>query len=358
VNVLALCAGIGGLELGLAQAGVAVESCLYVEAEPYAAAVLATRVASGALAPGYVYAADLATLDVGARRFDLVTAGFPCQPASAAGKRQGRADERWIWPSIARIIADAAPRYVLVENVRGLLTVDGGLGFREVLESLAACGLDARWGLLRAADVGAPHRRERVFILAGRDLGSERVSDALGDALWNESERGTVPARAADGGDAEPRHLGEAVEHADRRDSGGHDARLAEPWRRWLPGSAPGREGVADPDRGRREGERLPEHRGERGARRDLALGHGSDRGLGWPPGPKDAEGWERWLAAGGPAPAVGGRLNPEFVEALMGYPPGWTDLGAGGAARRDRLRCLGNAVVPAQAALAWEVLR
>ena len=78
---------------------------------------------------------------------------------------------------------------------------------------------------------------------------------------------------------------------------------------------------------------------------------------LGWPPGPKDAEGWRRWLDVGGPAPAVRGRLHPDFVEALMGYPPGWTDLGAGDAARRDRLRCLGNAVVPAQAALAWRVL-
>jgi hypothetical protein len=118
-----------------------------------------------------------------------------------------------------------------------------------------------------------------------------------------------------------------------------------------------GRAEVADADSGRREGERLAEHGDERGARGCLALGYGGDGGLAWPPGPQDAKGWRRWLDAGGPAPAVRGRLNPEFVEALMGYPPGWTDLGAGDNARRDRLRCLGNAVVPAQAALAWGML-
>ena len=352
MNVLSLCSGIGGLELGIEAAGVEVESCVYVESDPYAAAVLAARVASGALAEGRVLVADLRTLSVGPGEFDLITAGFPCQPASVAGSRKGRRDERWIWPAIADLIEAARPRYMLLENVRGLLTVDAGAGFREVLERLAACGLDARWTCVRASDAGAPHRRERVFLLARRsDVGPERVRDAERDAVWDLSERGSGAARAADGGDTESRHLGGEVADATqpRCERSAAEAR----------GDVPPESGrsVAHADSRRCEGERLAEHGDEQGTRGRLALGHGDDGRLGWPPGPKDAEGWERWLEAGGPAPAVGGRLSAEFVEALMGFSPGWTDLGCGPAARRERLRCLGNAVVPAQAALAWRML-
>lgn len=93
---------------------------------------------------------------------DILTAGYPCQPFSHAGSRKGAADERHLWPYIKEIIGILRPQFVILENVRGHF----GLGFREVLSDLASIGYDARWTLIRASDVGAPHRRERLFILA------------------------------------------------------------------------------------------------------------------------------------------------------------------------------------------------
>jgi DNA (cytosine-5)-methyltransferase 1 len=91
-----------------------------------------------------------------------VAGGFPCQPVSVAGKRLAQADHRWLWPEFARAIRALRPRYVLVENVPGLLV----RGFGDVLRDLAACGYDAEWDCVSAADVGAPHLRRRVFIIA------------------------------------------------------------------------------------------------------------------------------------------------------------------------------------------------
>jgi len=93
---------------------------------------------------------------------DLIAAGFPCQPISVAGKRLGQADERWLWPECARIIRVVRPRWVLLENVPGLLV----RGMGDVLGDLAALGYDAEWQCIPSAAVGAPHLRYRVFIVA------------------------------------------------------------------------------------------------------------------------------------------------------------------------------------------------
>lgn len=93
---------------------------------------------------------------------DVITAGYPCQPFSVAGKQKGIEDDRHIWPWIAEAIRVVRPGLVVLENVPGHLR----LGFGEVLGSLAQVGYDARWVCVRASDVGAPHRRERLFILA------------------------------------------------------------------------------------------------------------------------------------------------------------------------------------------------
>jgi DNA (cytosine-5)-methyltransferase 1 len=98
----------------------------------------------------------------GRRAPDLVCGGFPCQPVSHAGKRLAQADERWLWPAFADIVRALRPRYVLVENVPGLL----GRGMGDVLGDLAACGYDAEWDCVPAAAVGAPHIRDRVWIVA------------------------------------------------------------------------------------------------------------------------------------------------------------------------------------------------
>lgn len=94
--------------------------------------------------------------------FDLLTGGYPCQPFSVAGSRRGEHDPRHLWPEVHRIIRNVRPRFVLLENVPGHLS----LGFGRVLGDLAESGYDAEWDCIPAAAVGAPHLRDRVFILA------------------------------------------------------------------------------------------------------------------------------------------------------------------------------------------------
>ncbi|MCC7340565.1 MAG: DNA cytosine methyltransferase [Bryobacterales bacterium] len=164
---LSICSGYGGLELGLKLVlGDDFFCAVHVERDLVAASVLVERMAEGALEQAPVWD-DVATFDGTGWRgcVDIVTAGFPCQPFSVAGKRRGVEDERWIWPDIARVIGEVGPEYVFLENVPGL--VRHGLG--PVLGSLAEMGFDAEWGCFSAAEIGATHKRERVFILAYRD---------------------------------------------------------------------------------------------------------------------------------------------------------------------------------------------
>ena len=113
--------------------------------------------------PGVPCYPDLKTLKGDeVENIDIIAAGFPCQPFSLAGSRGGDKDPRHLWPEVARIIRTVRPRYVLLENVPGHLS----LGFGRVLGDLAKIGYDAEWQCIQAADVGAAHRRERVFIVA------------------------------------------------------------------------------------------------------------------------------------------------------------------------------------------------
>jgi DNA (cytosine-5)-methyltransferase 1 len=99
-------------------------------------------------------------------RVDILTGGFPCQPYSSAGKRLGKDDERHLWPEMCRIISEIAPAFVVGENVRGLLNWNGGVVFEEVCADLEALGYEVWTGVLPAAGVGAPHRRDRVWWVA------------------------------------------------------------------------------------------------------------------------------------------------------------------------------------------------
>lgn len=171
LTVGSLFAGIGGLELGLERAGMEVR--FQVEIDPFCRSVLARHW------PNVRRHDDVRTFPPSPAAdwaVDLVCGGFPCPPVSVAGKRRGSADERWMWPEFARVVRLLRPRFVLVENVAGLLT----LGLGDVLGSLAGIGYDAEWTVLRASDVGAPHRRARVFIIA-------RLADPDGTrlALWS-----------------------------------------------------------------------------------------------------------------------------------------------------------------------------
>ena len=165
---MALCAGYGGLEEGLRLAGLPVRTVCFVEREAYAAANLVSLMDSGRLAPAPIWD-DLRTFDPSewGPFVSCVSAGFPCGPFSQGGHKAYTDDPRWLWPDIDRILRCLLPSVVFLENVRGLASGTRP-GIEHVLGTMAALGYDARWGMLRADDplVGATHRRERWFCVA------------------------------------------------------------------------------------------------------------------------------------------------------------------------------------------------
>lgn len=166
--------------------------------------------------PGVPIYGDITAIDwSGVEPVDVLAGGFPCQPGSNAGKRLGTDDERWLWPEFARAIRALAPRYVLVENVAALL----GRGFEHVITDLAALGYDAEWDCIPAAAVGAPHLRDRLWIVAyAQRCGTQPVGvtgDVLGAARGAES---ASPQRQRRGNAAGDR--GEVVADANRRPVG------------------------------------------------------------------------------------------------------------------------------------------
>ena len=165
MNGLALCAGIGGLELGIGLACPDYRTVCYVEREAHAAAALVAGMEVAALDRAPIWD-DLRSFDgkPWCGLVDCVSAGYPCQPFSHAGKRAGTDDERHLWPEIARIVGECRPRWCFFENVAGHLS----LGFEEVVSDLERMGYRVAAGLFQAAEVGAPHRRERLFVLANR----------------------------------------------------------------------------------------------------------------------------------------------------------------------------------------------
>lgn len=170
MNVLSLCSGMGGVELGAEMAG-GFNVVAFCEREEYAVQILRKRW------PGIPIYNDVNDINAeklrsdGLDKIDLITAGIPCQPFSVAGKRNGQEDERHLWPIVKRIVADIRPKYFILENVRGLLSIeslDGVAGgvFGQILIDLLEIGYCSSWFVYGAADVGAPHKRERTFVVA------------------------------------------------------------------------------------------------------------------------------------------------------------------------------------------------
>ncbi|MCP4308480.1 MAG: DNA cytosine methyltransferase [bacterium] len=163
LNVLSLCSGVGGIELGLRLAWKPTRTVCYVEREAYAAACLVARMQDGLLDLAPVHS-DLRAFDgrPWAGVVDLVTAGYPCQPFSVAGKQLGAADPRHLWPEVLRVLVESQAPVAFLENVRGHVKK----GLQQVLKDLAGFGFDAEWDVFSAEEEGAPHRRERLFIFA------------------------------------------------------------------------------------------------------------------------------------------------------------------------------------------------
>jgi DNA (cytosine-5)-methyltransferase 1 len=166
-----LFSGIGGFSLGLERTG-GFRTVAFCEIDDYCRRVLAKHW------PGVPTLEDVRSVDdetIGnLGRIDLVCGGPPCQDASLAGARRGDEGDRWMWPEFLRVVRLARSRWVLAENPPGILSVNAGRAFGDILRSLAESGYTVEWQVLSAAQFGAPHIRERVFILAYPD-GAKRV---------------------------------------------------------------------------------------------------------------------------------------------------------------------------------------
>jgi DNA (cytosine-5)-methyltransferase 1 len=155
LTVGSLFSGIGGLDLGLERAGMQV--IWQSEIDPYACKVLKKHW------PEVPNHGDIKQIDWRAvEPVDVICGGYPCQPFSQAGKRKGTDDPRHLWPWVREAISELRPRYAILENVRGHLSL-GGL---QVIGELAEIGYDAEWRVVSAAGLGAPHRRDRIIIVA------------------------------------------------------------------------------------------------------------------------------------------------------------------------------------------------
>lgn len=159
LRFMSVCAGIGGFDLGLEAAGM---TCVaQIEIDDYATKVLEKHW------PDVPRFRDLRRTS--ARMLpscDVLAGGIPCQPHSLAGKRGAGSDTRDLWPDFFRLICEIRPAYAVVENVAGLRSSDRGRFFGRILSDLAALGYCTEWISLSAADVGAPHQRERVWLVA------------------------------------------------------------------------------------------------------------------------------------------------------------------------------------------------
>ena len=162
MKVGSLFSGIGGFELGFQQVGM--EITWQVEIDEWCRKVLDKHW------PEVKKYGDIKQINTEELEpVDLICGGFPCQPASTAGKRRGTSDDRWLWPEFFRIIRQVRPTWIVAENVPGLLSVNSGSAFGEVVRDLAQSGYSVEWDCIPATALGAPHRRDRVWIVAHTD---------------------------------------------------------------------------------------------------------------------------------------------------------------------------------------------
>jgi DNA (cytosine-5)-methyltransferase 1 len=305
--VLDLFSGIGGFTVGLERAGM--RTIGFCEIDPYCRAVIKKHW------PGIPIFEDIRGIDAaGLARLgpciDLICGGFPCQPFSVAGGRKGKQDDRNLWPEMFRVVSLARPAWIIAENVTGLIT----MALDAVLTDLESIGYATRTLIIPAAAVGAPHRRDRLWIIA---------TDANRQRLRDDEQR---PARRWD--DVQD------IRHAEFADNG------------------TSRNAVADANSRGREVERQPEPSGLESTRRSLADGLCEIRELQHTASSADVS------DAGSTRPSI-----PESAE-LRGarrrkergtvaecdwwtLEPGIRGMAHGVRNRVHRLRCLGNSVVP-----------
>ena len=376
LRIGSLFAGYGGAELAVQSVFRDATPAWFVEYDKHPSTILAAHWPD---VPNY---GDVTTVDWAAvEPVDILTGGYPCQPFSHAGKREGENDERHLFPYVADAISHLRPRLVCLENVYGHLS----LGGPAVIGTLTGLGYSVRWGVVRASDAGAPHRRARLFIVA-----HDRDAPSGAGRGRREAVPGVPREQRADGAGVDRTTADTAGERSDRGGAS-RSGRWREPanggvaaadasGQRHGPGQDTGGLGRLDgPDAdGTRQRQRAREELGDRSAaahadtdqhrpqvieREQPGLGARDDADGRRPQfGPYAAavHRWEHVTGRNAPAPTEPGRdgrprLNPKFVEFMMGLPDGWvTDTGIPRAAQ---LKALGNGIVPQQMALALRLL-
>tara|TARA_X000001382_G_scaffold122898_1_gene106210 strand:- start:718 stop:1737 length:1020 start_codon:yes stop_codon:yes gene_type:complete len=327
-NIISFCTGYGGLEIGIKRAGVDVRTVVNVEIEAFCCANLVAKIEEGRMDNAPIWT-DLKTFPAREFRGKIcgLIGGYPCQPFSSAGKRQGEKDPRHLWPYILKHVRAIRPVWCFWENVAGHTT----MGLWRVLSDLEEEGYRCAWGIFSAEEVGAPHQRKRVFILGySTSLRPHRGSENC------EGEQSEV--------------LGERLES---------DAELANPTSR-QPRQSQARNGGQDTS-GRSEEELGNSSRqgslecGEQGEVASESEATSGERSESSPP-------FEHAMSAhhGGQTqwPARPGEEQYEWEEPRV--TEAQSKLGGathGTQHRVDRLRLLGNGVVPQTAELAWKTL-
>ncbi len=314
LNGMALFAGIGGIEVGLRRW---VRTVCYVERDKYAISVLRSRIEEGNLSDAPIWD-DITSFNGKPWRgiVDIITGGFPCQDISTAGHRKGikKNTRSGLWFEMLRVIDEIRPIFVFVENVSALTN----RGLDIVLGQLSETGYDARWTDLRASDVGARHRRERIFILAYTDK-HRKPTIAINDTkrqreLWQD----VANTQGIGGGEESDQECfvrtGEIM--ADTT-----EGRLTkcEPI------------GEAEND--------ISKSRKDVANRDEIRLAAQKEIG--------ELEGARLSIPSWDTDPAENDSSSKSFVGRVANGVPN----------RVDRIKCLGNAVVPQQAERAWEIL-
>jgi DNA (cytosine-5)-methyltransferase 1 len=310
MKIGSLCSGYGGLDMAV-EAFYEAETAWMCDIDKYASIVIKERW-------GLPNLGDMKLVDwSNVEPVDILTAGYPCQPFSTAGQRKGSADERHLWPYIKEIISHLRPSRVILENVRGHLT----LGFKEVLQDLTQIGYDAKWAIVRASDVGAPHRRERLFCVAqptNTNCSTRKQSRRANQSISRPA------SEVIDGPDRN--EYGSGVEIATDSTSKGFQGQIDKEFRFKCCSQS-----IANPNC-------------------DEQPRDGQTQGLGSRFNTRAEMRLQRT-----PNPLELGKLNPQFVEYMMGLPVGWvTDLEI---SRSQQLKLLGNGVVPQQAYYAIDKL-
>ena len=408
-NVISFCTGYGGLELGIRRAGVDIRTVCNVEIETFAQANLVAKIEEGRMDQSVIYS-DLKTFPASIFRGKIhgITGGYPCQPFSSAGKRKGEEDPRHLWPYIRKHVRAIRPLWCFFENVRGHTS----MGLWRVLSDLEEDGYETEWGLFSAEETGAPHQRIRVFILAhnksfgiqglrasweqeseayerqelslresqrelgnpaslrprgGRENCEGEQSEVLGAGLESDGELGNAKhdglhGDSFSGGSGKDSERSEEGKEASKQSTGAsgqedlrhlQGAELADP-ASGQPRQSQARNGGQDIGGGseeelgnsaRLDGKQSNAETDQVGRACEEDRGSSDVRGTEWParPGEEQYE-WEE--------PRV------TEIERELGGEPSRPRSGVDPIANRvDRLRLLGNGVVPQCAELAWRTL-